>query len=235
MALISADTGPSAASIPYISDNSSDARALARAILIIFWFEDFSSQRTLLVLQFWRFYLIILFIKLNFPSSISLIQARVHINKCNDCFVVCTCKSHITLVISNTHSLNGNRVLAGTRLSHVRALRAAAGSLYHVMDSRIFPEIDGGDTVVSAVSAVFSVISCRVYSADDNMSPVCFLIEWIWLQHYNNRWTINHGPGAGQHNVDLIRGYEWRWCRRYQTHTFCRPNLLSNSIIDLTQ
>ena len=61
----------------------------------------------------------------------------------------------------------------------MRALRAAAGSLYHVMDSRIFPEIDGGDTVVSAVSAVFSVISCRVYSADDNMSPVCFLIEWI--------------------------------------------------------
>ena len=71
--------------------------------------------------------------------------------------------------------------VGGPRLSHVnvRALRAAAGSLYHVMDSRIFPEIDGGDTVVSAVSAVFSVISCRVYAAADNMSPVCFLIEWI--------------------------------------------------------
>ena len=106
--------------------------------------------------------------------------------------------------------------VGGPRLSHVSvwALRAAAGSLYHVMDSRIFPEIDGGDTVVSAVSAVFSVISCRVYAAADNMSPVCFLIEWIRLQHYNNRWTINHGPGAGQHNVDLIRGYEWRWCSR---------------------
>ena len=87
--------------------------------------------------------------------------------------------SDVSNVIYSTHSLNDNRVLAGTRLSHVRALRAAAGSLYHVMDSRIFPEIDGGDTVVSAVSAVFSVISCRVYSADDNMSPVCFLIEWI--------------------------------------------------------
>ena len=123
--------------------------------------------------------MLVLFIKLNFPSAIRLIQTKVHWNKCNNSFVVCTCKSHITLVISNTHSLNGNRLLVGTRLSHVREVRAAGGSLYHVMDSRIFPEIDGGDTVVSAVSAVFSVISCRVYSADDNMSPVCFLIEWI--------------------------------------------------------